>query len=151
MSRLNCKDFREKLFLYPEVDEEFYNHLSTCPLCKEEFENWIKIEERFRVPVFQEEIDLEWIKISKEIDRKITLERYKRAMFIVILTFIGSFLSLISFIFISHILNLPLILWGISILFKEVSKFLSSIAIMGIIFLAMKNEFDNAKLENGHS
>lgn len=142
MNRLECKDFKEKIFLYPEVDENFYRHLEECSSCRKIFEDWISIEEMLKIPVLEKEISQEWRIISKDIEKRINLENYKRILLIFILTFLGTLLTFIFFIFLFRYLNITLILWAVSLIIKEVFNLFSYFAILGIIFLAVKNELD---------
>jgi hypothetical protein len=150
MINVDCKEFREKLFLYPEVDDDFYNHLKTCSYCREEFYNLLRIEEKMKIPILQEEIDFEWERIQKNIYRKITFEKLKYIIFISILTFLGSFLSYIFFIFIYFKLNLYLIFHGISIILKEISYSFLPIVITCIVLIAVKNELSTNIYKNEH-
>lgn len=142
MNRLECKDFKEKIFLYPEVDENFYRHLEECSSCRKIFEDWISIEEMLKIPVLEKEISQEWRIISKDIEKRINLENYKRILLVFILTFWGTLLTFIFFIFLFRYLNITLILWAVSLIIKEVFNLFSYFAIFGIIFLAVKNELD---------
>ncbi|MCX7942620.1 MAG: hypothetical protein N2516_05950 [Dictyoglomaceae bacterium] len=147
MNELDCKDFKEKMFLYPEVDKEFYKHFEACAPCKNSFEEWIKIEEMLKSPMLKREIELEWKIISKNIERRINLERYKKVIFIGVLTLIGILTSFIFFIFLFRYLNLSLILWGISIILKRIFNLLSYFTILWILLLAVKDERDMIRTE----
>ncbi len=142
MNRLDCKDFKEKIFLYPEIDENFFRHLEECSSCRKIFEDWIRMEEMLKIPVLEKEINQEWRIISKDIEKRINLEKYKRILLIFILIFFGALLTFIFFIFLFRYLNISLILWAVSLIIKEVFNLFSYFAILGIIFLAVKNELN---------
>lgn len=142
MNKLDCKEFRERIFIYPEIDYDFYIHLTKCPSCKDYFEEWMKIEETLRNPILEKEIDLEWESISKNIERRINWEKYQKIFLISILSLIGVLFSFLIFVFIFRFLNISLILWGISLILKRISNLLSYFAIFLILFLAIKNELD---------
>lgn len=44
---MNCEEFREKMFLYPEVAEDFFLHLQSCEECKKEFDKFLQIEKNY--------------------------------------------------------------------------------------------------------
>ncbi len=149
MNRLDCKDFKEKIFLYPDIDESLYKHLEECPSCRKVFEDWIKIEEILKIPVLEKEINQEWKIISKDIEKRINLERYKGILLILILTFTGTLSTFIFYRFLFTSLNIPLILWAFGIIIKRISNLFYPFFILGIIFLAVKNELDFKKI-NGN-
>jgi hypothetical protein len=94
---MNCEEFREKMFLYPEVDEDFFLHLQSCEECKKEFDKFLQIEKIIKDKIYKEEIRKEWERISYDILKRLRLEVIKRK----ILTIFLIFLELIfSFLFI---------------------------------------------------
>lgn len=94
---MNCEEFREKMFLYPEVDEDFFLHLQSCEECKKEFDKFLQIEKIIKDKIYKEEIRKEWERISFDILKRLRLEVIKRK----ILTIFLIFLELIfSFLFI---------------------------------------------------
>jgi hypothetical protein len=94
---MNCEEFREKMFLYPEVDEDFFLHLQSCEECKKEFDKFLQIEKIIKDKIYEEEIRKEWERISFDIFKRLRLEVIKRK----ILTIFLIFLELIfSFLFI---------------------------------------------------
>jgi hypothetical protein len=94
---MNCEEFREKMFLYPEVDEDFFLHLQSCEECKKEFDKFLQIEKIIKDKIYKEEIRKEWERISYDIFKRLRLEVIKRK----ILTIFLIFLELIfSFLFI---------------------------------------------------
>jgi len=94
---MNCEEFREKMFLYPEVDEDFFLHLQSCEECKKEFDKFLQIEKIIKDKIYKEEIRKEWERISFDILKRLRLELIKRK----ILTIFLIFLELIfSFLFI---------------------------------------------------
>jgi hypothetical protein len=94
---MNCEEFREKMFLYPEVDEDFFLHLQSCEECKKEFDKFLQIEKIIKDKIYKEEIRKEWERISYDILKRLRLELIKRK----ILTIFLIFLELIfSFLFI---------------------------------------------------
>lgn len=96
---MSCKDFREKMFLYPEVDEDFYLHLRECDECKKEFEEFLKIEERLKKKIFEEEISREWGRVYSRVYNRLKYENVKRKVLIFLLLFLEIVLfSLISFL-----------------------------------------------------
>ncbi len=96
---MNCKDFREKMFLYSEVDEDFYLHLRECDDCRREFEEFLKVEERLEKKIFEEEINREWVRVYRSVYNRLGYENIKRKAFIFLLLFLEIVLfSLISFL-----------------------------------------------------
>jgi hypothetical protein len=94
---MNFEEFREKMFLYPEVDEDFFLHLQSCEECKKEFDKFLQIEKIIKDKIYKEEIRKEWERISFDIFKRLRLELIKRK----ILTIFLIFLELIfSFLFI---------------------------------------------------
>ncbi len=94
---MNCEEFREKMFLYPEVDEDFFLHLQSCEECKKEFDKFLQMEKIIKDKIYKEEIRKEWERISYDILKRLRLEVIKRK----ILTIFLIFLELIfSFLFI---------------------------------------------------
>jgi len=90
---MNCEEFREKMFLYPEVDEDFFLHLQSCEECKKEFDKFLQIEKIIKDKIYKEEIRKEWERISYDILKRLRLEVIKRK----ILTIFLIFLELIFF------------------------------------------------------
>jgi len=85
------------MFLYPEVDEDFFLHLQSCEECKKEFDKFLQMEKIIKDKIYKEEIRKEWERISYDILKRLRLEVIKRK----ILTIFLIFLELIfSFLFI---------------------------------------------------
>jgi len=98
---MNCEEFREKMFLYPEVDEDFFLHLQSCEECKKEFDKFLQIEKIIKDKICKEEIRKEWERISFDILKRLRLELIKRKILIIFLIFLELIFSFL-FIFVVY-------------------------------------------------
>jgi hypothetical protein len=98
---MNCEEFREKMFLYPEVDEDFFLHLQSCEECKKEFDKFLQIEKIIKDKIYKEEIRKEWERISFDILKRLRLELIKRKILIIFLIFLELIFSFL-FIFVVY-------------------------------------------------
>jgi hypothetical protein len=99
---MNCEEFREKMFLYPEVDEDFFLHLQSCEECKKEFDKFLQIEKIIKDKIYEEEIRKEWERISFDIFKRLRLEVIKRKILTIFLIFLELIFSFL-FIFVVYI------------------------------------------------
>uniref|UniRef100_A0A7C3PPP9 Zf-HC2 domain-containing protein n=1 Tax=Dictyoglomus thermophilum TaxID=14 RepID=A0A7C3PPP9_DICTH len=96
---MNCQDFREKMFLYPEVDEEFFTHLRNCDECRREFEEFLEIEKKLKEKVNEEdEIVREWDRVYIKVINTLRYEKIKRQVYIFILLLLEVFIFSLVFI-----------------------------------------------------
>lgn len=79
---MNCEEFKEKMFLYPEVEGDFLLHLEECESCKNDFEYFLSIEKRLREDPLRDNIEKEWDEVYREVYSKLRLENIKRKIII---------------------------------------------------------------------
>ncbi|HOJ92895.1 MAG TPA: hypothetical protein PKW23_04500 [Dictyoglomaceae bacterium] len=104
---MNCKEFRDKMFMYPEVEEEFFLHLNECEECKKEFSFYLNnIENRLSEKVLERESHKEWKDLYGEVLRKLESEKRKRNILLFGLISLEVILaSWLSYIFIKFIFS----------------------------------------------
>lgn len=79
---MNCEEFKEKMFLYPEVEGDFLTHLEECESCKNDFEYFLSIEKRLREDPLRDNIEKEWDEVYREVYSKLRFENIKRKIII---------------------------------------------------------------------
>ncbi|HOP95177.1 MAG TPA: hypothetical protein PL130_05365 [Dictyoglomaceae bacterium] len=104
---MNCKEFREKMFMYPDVEEEFFLHLNECEECKKEFSFYLNnVENKLSEKVLEKEINKEWKDVHGEVLRKLEFEKRKRNILLFGLISLEVILaSWLSYIFIKFIFS----------------------------------------------
>lgn len=136
---MDCKEFKEKLFLYPEVENDFFLHLNECEECKKEFEFFLSIEENLKEDDLKEKISEEWFRIYKEVDRKLKFEALKRkiAIFVLgLLEVVLSILFMIALVLGYRVLRIFLSDFSLLVLtLKSVLQILSSLNFYLFVFL----------------
>ncbi len=85
---MNCEEFREKMFLYPDVDGDFFLHLQSCEECKKEFDKFLQVEKIISEKVYEAGIREEWERVSLDILKRLRLEAVKRKILIIFLIFL---------------------------------------------------------------
>ncbi|ACK41407.1 MULTISPECIES: hypothetical protein [Dictyoglomus] len=100
---MNCKEFREKMFLHEEIGEDFFLHLEECNECRREFEDFLRIEEKLKERVFEEESGKEWSRVYKSVYNRLMYEKIKRRVFIFLLVSLEIILLSLIFFFVYRV------------------------------------------------
>lgn len=136
---MNCEEFKEKMFLYPEVESDFFLHLDECEKCKKEFEFFLSIEERLKEDPLKEEISKEWYSVYKEVYKKLRFESVKRKAIIFVLGFLEILFFVISIIVLLlgyRVLRVFLSDWSLLVLtLKSIIQILSSLNLLLFVLL----------------
>lgn len=138
---MNCEEFKEKLFLYPEVDDDFFLHLSECERCKREFEFFLGVEERLKEDPLEEEISEEWYSVYKEVYKNLRFESVKRKVIIFVLGLLEVLffiVFIIALILGYRVMRVFLSDWSLLVLtLKSVIQILSSLNFYLFVFLLL--------------
>ncbi len=126
---MECKDFLEKVCLYPEVEEDFYQHLKVCSVCYKRWEEWLNIESFLLKPYLPVEIKKGWQRVSTLVYERIQQESRRKTALVVVLSLTGSILStyfiiyLLGMTFINNQekVALPLIFHGLKTIWTQIS------------------------------
>lgn len=147
---MDCREFLEKRFQYPEIGQDFFEHLKICPNCQKEWEEWRRVENLLSQNYMAKEIEFGWKMVSLQVNEKLQIAFRRKMGLVALLTLGASLISTytISFFLFRYLINeqgkvaLPLIFYGLKTLWIQISYPFYILGVILLLLLSMYQELN---------